>query len=335
MLMSVVIDPAVFEEAEFAHPLYRGQAELLFRGLQCNGLLLVDPGGMLWEEILDRLEKLPDKLGQQLRIRAQELGKNKRSKVIRVNPQVCQLPPNTERAKAVRRIAEACKADSLIVTSQGKADLLKDGLAAGAMTLMSSYLESAWESDRHNFLELQEPIDRIPKDRMDELLIRCLRFTKWIRIYDKQIGKGNRTGNFLRGIEYILQLWLSHCHWQVKSDLFVEITTCPRHRIFGDEGATKIKEKKDENSRAWKKVVDDIIEPLKARFPFGVKAFAKDDCDGIMHARYLQTQSAIVLFERGFDLFGPNGAVKRNELKVMNVRHEHLEECRRLPIITL
>jgi hypothetical protein len=51
-----------------------------------------------------------------------------------------------------------------------------------------------------------------------------------------------------------------------------------------------------------------------------------------MHARYLQTQSAVVLFERGFDLFDMNGSVKRNELKVMNFRHEHLEECRRLPM---
>src|SRR5262245_30008762 len=128
MLMSVVIDPAVFEEAEFAQPLYRGQAELLFRGLQCNGIVLVDPAGELWEQVLVRLEQLPDKLGQQLRIRAQELGKNKRSKVIKVNPQVCQLPPNTEPSTAVRRIAEACKADTVIVTPQGKADLQNDGL---------------------------------------------------------------------------------------------------------------------------------------------------------------------------------------------------------------
>jgi hypothetical protein len=50
-----------------------------------------------------------------------------------------------------------------------------------------------------------------------------------------------------------------------------------------------------------------------------------------MHARYLQTQSAIVLFERGFDLFTQTGSVKRIELKVMSARHEHLEECRCLP----
>jgi hypothetical protein len=62
-----------------------------------------------------------------------------------------------------------------------------------------------------------------------------------------------------------------------------------------------------------------------------VKWSVKVDCEGIMHARYLQTQLAIVLFERGFDLFAMNGSVKRNELKLMNVRHEHLEECRRLP----
>jgi hypothetical protein len=332
MLMTVVIDPDVFEAAEFAQPLYRGQAELLFRGLQTNGLVLVDPTGRLWEEVLERLEKLPSKLGQQLVIRAQELAKNKRSKIIKVDPQVCQVEPSFDLFTSVRKIAEACKADTMIVTSQGKADLQRDGQGVGAITVMSTYLESAWESERHNFLELQEPIDRLPKDRMDDLLIRCLRFTKWIRIYDKQIGKGYRAGHFLRGIEYILNLWRNHCHWQVKNDFFVEIITCPRHKIFGDEGAIKIEEKTEENRRAWKLVLDGVIEPLKAYNLWGVKWSVKDDCDGIMHARYLQTQSAVVLFDRGFDLFDMNGSVKRNELKVMNVRHEHLEECRRLPM---
>src|SRR5262245_25934524 len=132
MLMTVVIDPCVFDPSEFAQPLYRGQAELLFRGLQCNGLVLVDSDGRLWEEVIDRLEKLPSKLGQQLLIRAQELAKNKRSKIIRCNPQVCPIQPNADPFDAARKIAEACKADTMIVTSQGKADLQKDGGAVGA-----------------------------------------------------------------------------------------------------------------------------------------------------------------------------------------------------------
>jgi hypothetical protein len=195
---------------------------------------------------------------------------------------------------------------------------------------MASYLECAWESERHTMLELTDPLDKIPKQKVEELLIRCLRYTKWIRIYDKQIGKGDGVRRFREGIMYLLELWKAHCHFPIRSDFFVEIITAECRTLDAGDALAFIAEKKADNERGWKVIQAELIPAIKAAGPWTVKCSLKADPDGIMHARYLQTQSAIILVERGFDLFDQGGTLRRNELKVMNARHDHLEECRGL-----
>ena len=51
MLMTAVVHPEAFDQAHFATPGYRDQAEMLLRGLECNGLLLLDPDSRLLNEL--------------------------------------------------------------------------------------------------------------------------------------------------------------------------------------------------------------------------------------------------------------------------------------------
>lgn len=50
-----------------------------------------------------------------------------------------------------------------------------------------------------------------------------------------------------------------------------------------------------------------------------------------MHARYLQTQVVNVYIDPGFDIFRPDGTLKRLILKIDNGISAHLKECRDLP----
>lgn len=62
--MTTVIQPEAFDQTHFTTPGYRDHAEMLLRGLESNGLLLIDPNSRLLREINDRVEKLITKDGQ-------------------------------------------------------------------------------------------------------------------------------------------------------------------------------------------------------------------------------------------------------------------------------
>ena len=53
--------------------------------------------------------------------------------------------------------------------------------------------------------------------------------------------------------------------------------------------------------------------------------------DRIFHARYLETQHAIIRVDRGFDLFKQNGEFRRNFFTLNIAEASHLRECRDLP----
>ena len=66
-------------------------------------------------------------------------------------------------------------------------------------------------------------------------------------------------------------------------------------------------------------------------FPWPIRLSVKDDPDGIFHARYLETQHAIIRIDRGFDLFKQNGEFRRNFFTLNMIESLHLRECRDLP----
>jgi|GEM_PF-5667910 len=79
-----------------------------------------------------------------------------------------------------------------------------------------------------------------------------------------------------------------------------------------------------------------IIYPLLENFPSLSLTFEiKTDKHNIFHARWLITDQATILVERGFDLFRRNGEFKENifhivDMSQQDVQH-HLASCRQLP----
>ncbi len=61
------------------------------------------------------------------------------------------------------------------------------------------------------------------------------------------------------------------------------------------------------------------------------KVVCKGRSNSIFHARYLETQHAVIRVDRGFDLFKQNGGFRQNFFTLNMAESSHLKECRDLP----
>ena len=312
MLVSAVLDPSAFNKAHFDE-LYTIQAEDFLKGIQRNGLLIVDPENRLRNALIEEIKSIPIKYRQQLQILVEELLKKKSKRVI-----ACFVNRNNISTTSLLDLARLLKtdtnADALIV---GKTNSHRAGIVP-----LSKYRDSNFEIDRDRYEKSVGPIDKLTNAEVEDIIIRTVRFSKWLRFYDPYIGRGNNTINFRKGIEYILSLWYEHGFFASQQGIgSVEIFT---------RGAQRWR-----NQDQCHKIVQDIKTPLEERFPWKVKFFIKDDPDKIFHARYLETQHAIVRVDRGFDLFKRNNKFLCNFFTLNMEESSHLKQYRDLPNVVL
>lgn len=337
MLMSAVPDPTAFDKHYFDEfdrnfdELYPIQAEDFLKGIVKNGLLILDSEKKLQTTFITRIKEVPIKYRQRLQIRFEELWKNKRQRIVE-----CPVSPHPtasllDLAYDLRTNTEA---DALIVGDDSLKTLEAIGKPSKGVVPLSDYRNSGFEKDRQRYEAQFESIDLLPRATVDNLIIRAVRFSKWLRFYDPYIGSGNNTSGFRKGIEYVLSLWQRHGFFASQRGIgSVDIFTCSAERILDSEEEHVKKWKQEQNRNQHRKVVRELIESVESRFPWPVKLFVKDDNDAnrIFHARYLESQHAIIRVDRGFDLFQPSGAFNRNFFTLNMAESSHLTECRKLP----
>ena len=185
---------------------------------------------------------------------------------------------------------DACGADTLIADAACHTALSTARPAATPTTPLGEYITSQFEERRRYFLERLPSVDLAHPRRVgrldragDEVLPLALRF------YDKQIGKGKNLSHFRRGMERVLRLWLTNAHYPV-AELQAELYTC-----VDDSPRKEMPE-----SVAYHRVRSDLVERLQKEL--GLRRFDfhfKYDADGICHARFLQTQTLAMSFDRG------------------------------------
>lgn len=319
MLVSAVVDPSAFDKAYFDR-LYTIQAEVFLMGIKSNGLLIVDSGERLGGALVRQVESVPTQYGQQLQFLLTELLKNSSKRFVK-----CPVAPSSTSSVNLLDVADHLKtsthADALIVGSDSLKTLQSDQRDSKGLVPLSEYRSSTFEKDRQRYVTGVGSIDTLDRSEVDDLIIRTVRFSKWLRFYDGYVGKGRNKSRFREGIEYILSLWHEHSFFASQPGIgAVEIFTCSDGRNLA------------RNQANYREIIQDIIEPLKKKFPnWQVKLFVKDDPDGIFHPRYLETQHAIIRVERGFDLFRQNGEFRRNFFTLNMAEGSHLKECRELP----
>ena len=312
MLVSAVVDPSAFDVAYFDE-LYTIQTVDFLKGIQRNGLLIVDAENRLRDALVKQIVSLPIKPQQRLQFLIQELLLKKKSKRVIA----CFVSLNDIASVPFLDLAYHLKtdtrADALIVGKESLETLQSDRRFNESIIPLSEYRDSDFEASRQRYENKIGPIDTLPKTEVDNLVIRSVRFTKWFRFFDPQIGKGNNTSRFQKGIEYILSLWKDNGFFATQQGIGeVRIYTCEAEHIRDDETEHAKESKLKRNQENYRKIVRELIEPLKNQFPWPIELFVKSNPDGIFHARYLETQHATINVERGFDMFKTNGGFKRN-----------------------
>ena len=330
MLVSAVLDPSAFD-IEYFDALYTIQAVDFLKGIQKNGLLIVDSENRLRDALVKQVVSLPIKPQQRLRFLIQELLLKKKSKRIIA----CLVSPNDTSSASLLDLAyhlkTDTKADALVVGNESLETLKSKQRYGEDIVALSEYRDSNFEQERQRYESQVGPIDTLPRSEIEDLIIRSVRFAKWLRFYDGYIGRGSNTSRFRKGIEYILTLWREHGFFARDQGIGdVKIFTCTEH-IRADETNHAKESKLERNQENYRKVIQELIEPLNEDFPWPIELFVKSDPDGIFHARYLETQHAIIRVDRGFDLFKQNGEFRRNLFTLNLAEGSHLKECRDLP----
>ena len=335
MLVSAVLDPYVldFDDAYF-DDLYMINAEDLLKGIKKNGVLLVDSGKKLQNALRDRIKSqaFPMKYQKRLQILVEELLKNRKRRIVE-----CPVSPNSTSSGNLLGIACDLKtdteADGLIVGNKNFEALKFNPKYSDGIVPLSEYRDSDFEKERQRYCDGFGPIDMLSRSEVDEIVIRSIRFTKWLWFYDRYIAIADNTSDFLNGIKYILSLWRDHGFFASRQGMGeVVIFTCAEH-IRDDEEDHAKESKLARSQENYRKVKQELMGWLKREAPqwWQVKIFVKDDPNHIFHARYLETQHAIIRIDRGFDLFNQENGFQRNFFTLNMAESSHLRECRELP----
>ena len=330
MLVSAVLDPSAFN-AEYFDALYTIQTVDFLKGIQRNGLLIVDAENRLRDALVEQVKSLPIKSQQRLRFLIQELLLKKKSKRVIACLVSSSHTPSMSLLDLVYRVKVDTEVDALIVGNHSLEILKSTHRDGEGIVPLSEYRDSDFEADRQRYENQVGPVDTLPKSKVEELIIRSVRFTKWLRFYDPYIGRGDNTSRFRKGIRYVLRLWHKHGFFAREQGTGnVEIFTCAE-RMQNDETEHAKQSRLVRNQESHREVIRDLIGPLDNQFSWPVKLFVKDDPNRIFHARFLETQHAIIQIDSGFDLFKPNGEFKRNFFTLNMPASFHLKECRELP----
>ena len=210
MLVSAVLDPSAFE-ADCFDDLYTIQAEDFLKGMEKNGLLIVDSGRRLQDALRDRVKSpaLPIAHRKRLQSLVEELLKNRKRRIVE-----CPTAPNSTSSDNLLEIACNLKTetetDGLVVGNENFEKLRFDPEPRHGIVPLSEYRDSDFEKKRQEYSAGFAPIDMLSRSEVDEMVIRSTRFSKWLRFYDAYIGTGDNTSHFRKGIAYILNLWCEH-----------------------------------------------------------------------------------------------------------------------------
>ncbi len=321
MLTAVVVHPDSFHEANFADPGYHLNTEVFLRGVDTNGLILLDAQERLYQALCDTVEPLA-RLGKGKNTHAlfEELLKKRRQKIVRFVKTCCTLNGNPSLTDAASVVARQCNADAVLVDPANRSSVGAAVPSDLPVISIPDFISSPVENERRRFCERLPSVDQMAPGEFDALIQRSTRFSRWLRFFDKQVGKGSNLSRFRRGIGKILSLWLNAAHYP-HDELHAELFT-----VVDDSSYAKCAP-----VVAYRRARENLVRPLERDLRLRIELHFKHDANSICHARHLQTQSIAICMDGGFDFLNDDGTMRRNFIKLDGGCLEHLHEYRTLP----
>ncbi len=327
MVLSGILDPSCLQTGSFQIPGYRQEAEQLLDAVLQNGLFVVDSDERMKDTLIETAKALPTAYGQHIVVQITELLKNNR--IIPCSRTEGSYKQHSDLSELSFRLSQDVKPDGLFTSQATRDQWVSDGRDTSQTYTIVGYSRCLFEQIRKWYLLDLPPLDDLRKAEFETLIRRSTRFSRWLRFYDKQIGTAKRTSHFRAGISYIVKQWLLDPHYRDELES-IEIITVAKERIGEADSPRRRKEKTANNKKAVQKITDELVLPLKEQSGLPILLRVIKDGKGLFHARHMQTENTVILFERGFDLFNSDRSVKRSIVKLDIASSKHLSELRAL-----
>ena len=166
----------------------------------------------------------------------------------------------------LRSLILHCRPDAVIAQPEEAGRLATRLSSYPPAISMTDYIGSDFEAQRRRLFGSLPHLDHMEPGEFDRIIIGATRYTKWLRFYDKQIGKGNGLSRFRRGIERILALWTAHCYFPA-DQLSAELYTAVDKSI----------DPKYNTQTAYHRVRLELVESLSRQFGIPIQFHFKED----------------------------------------------------------
>ena len=285
MIVSAILDPAAVAIKYLRDDTYRLQVEQFLKGIIENGVLICDNEEILLNQTSKRITDAmkADSKCKKLEILFNELLTHESQKIIKTK--LGLIAGQTATADICSRLELDVRPDAIIASPDNYNDFKNSCAGYAKIIQFHTYLKSEFEIQRNQSFMIK-PLQELNLKEREKLFSGFLRFTKEIRIYDKHIGNASNLSGFLKGINWIVDLWKRNGYFFKEN---------PKLYIYtADHGI---------DTHARDRLKSDFLNQLNANFSdLSIELFfQKLENSRDFHARYLQTNSSILLIERGFN----------------------------------
>lgn len=324
MMVSLALDPDTFNGTFLEKSHADAQLFQVLMAVFENLCLLVDSKGKIERSYLQYLAALAARPGraQHISILMTDVLKLKNKRLIPIDvdrPQIDGL---------LEALSDSGEADALVT----KGDKLVAFAAANKIAI-EAYDMSDVETKRRKLLAESPAFDTLTIDELRNICSTITRCSPQITIIDKQIGQGNNNFGYLKGLEFLIEAWVRNR--RRSTEILCIIITSPKLQPRDGDTEVELSKAAHTNEEYAEKIERNIFRPLirqfraqKLRFELNFKS---DKSAKILHERFLISNCGRFQFTRGFDLFGRNGVIHRQWIKVHGLELPHGEDCSALP----
>ena len=303
MIVTAIVDPTALAKDLLKDEAYRLQVEQFLKGIKKNGFLVTDSE----EKLIAQMKTMIEHSNINTLFYETVLSPNNAPRIIHYKVPIPATPDQDIKNVCVK--LDGCRSPDVIIASPGNLQDFRNSVTGGCQVItFKDYSSSEFEKKRDGYL-IVKPLHKLEFSECEDLFTRVVGSASEIRIYDKQIGvKGGNVAGFRRGIGFILRLWK-------KADYYCNKTVNVKIFIVRDDSAYQIET-----------VCKDLINKLKKELKLPLELFIMPKRQ--QHARYLETESTVLLMERGFDFMRNDREIKPTEISLKPESREYLRTLR-------